>query len=155
MPLKDDGCIIRAVGFVAIYSANLEESLANLVNKAKEFIEFNKEIEKYHLSDQAKHLRNILKAQYENCPNFHTKKRDQKRVDIVLKEIEKIAKKRNQILHSSIISTKDGDVQNNPKSGSKKPIKSAYIYNVANEISNVDGGVEELKLCLYRLFNKL
>lgn len=40
MPLDDDGGLIKAVGFVAIYSAYLEDELGMLVEIAKKFINF-------------------------------------------------------------------------------------------------------------------
>jgi hypothetical protein len=54
MSNKDDIAIIQALGYVAIYSAYLEESMFDLITLVKNYLPLKNNIPQYHLADQAK-----------------------------------------------------------------------------------------------------
>src|SRR5437660_3753718 len=128
MSLNDDDDIIKAVGFVAIYSAYLEDELGVLVEIAKKFINFEYKIEEYHLTQQAKILRKKLNRAYNITSAYFLKEEEKERVNAALAAVEKIAKERNRILHSPIIAKQGGvDVQVDRKMKTSNIITSKEI----------------------------
>ena len=148
--LNDDGDIVRAIGFLAIYSAYLEDEMVKIVQMVDKFSPFKNKIEQFRLADQARHLRKKLQKCFEEVSDYPAKDNDKQRVDI-LKDVERIAKERNEYLHSQYISESAGIIQENRHQNTSYVITSADIYGLAEDIFQLQGSVFGLIFVVERL----
>jgi hypothetical protein len=58
--LKNDGDIVRGLGFVALYSAYLEEQIDNLLTKLGQVEEYNENKQRWPISRKIKHAIKII-----------------------------------------------------------------------------------------------
>lgn len=153
--LNDDGDLVRAVGYVAIYSVYLEESVMEIAKIVDQCSSFETKIEQFRLADQAQYIRKSLKKCYMKIPDYPAKKSEEKRVLKALKEIEKIAFERNECLHS-IYTSKAGEIiQKNTRQNSSYNITSADIYSLANDIFSLHQIVYGLSFPIEKLKQRL
>jgi hypothetical protein len=150
--LKDDGDIIKACGFLAIYSGNLEDQLDELYGIA---ISFCPELVDYaHLrfTDKARHLRKALGRAYKIAPDFAQKADEEPRVMAILKHCKTVADSRNEVIHSSIYAETNGRTMlKNNRQSTTRDISSVEVYNLANEIWEMHGAVYGLRFAVMRL----
>jgi hypothetical protein len=150
--LKDDGDIIKACGFLAIYSGNLEDELDELYGIA---ISFCPELVDYaHLrfTDKARHLRKTLGQAYKIAPDYAQKADEEPRVRTILKHCKTVADSRNEVIHSSIYAETNGrTVLKNNRLSTTRDISSAEVYDLANEIWGMHGAVYGLRFAVMRL----
>lgn len=156
MPIIDNGEIVRAVGFVAIYGAYLEDRIAELVDMTGEHINLRKNIHKLSATDQSRHLLKSLKIQFDNVPDYFSKADDKKRTITVLNNVEGFLKERHHVIHSILISD-GGDIitQKNRRTGSEEPVKSDELINLANDIYELQSQVNGLKFPIKTLLGKI
>jgi hypothetical protein len=144
--LLDDGDIIKACGFLAIYSGNLEDELDELYGIAKSFCPEPADYEHLRFTDKSKHLRKALSRAYEVSPDFAQKAGEEPRVKAVLKQCKVVADGRNEIIHSSISAEADGrTVLRNTRDGTTRDASSAKVYELANEVWEMHGAVYGLR----------
>lgn len=156
MPIIDNGDITRAVGFVAIYGAYLEDRIAELVELTEKHIDLRKNIHKLSATDQARHLLKSLKDQFDNIPDYFSKADDKRRTITVLGNIEEFLKERHHVIHSILISD-GGDIitQKNRRTGSEEPVKSNDLIDLANDIYELQSQVSGLKFPIRTLLGKI
>lgn len=152
MSISDDGDVIRGVGFVAVYSAYLEDEIAELIALTTNIIPLRKNIHQLCLTDQAKHLRKVLKKLFKETHDWIGKEEEQTQTAHILKIVEKITPERNQTIHSQLISNQAGIItQKNRRLGTEIQIKSADVYNLANYIFDLTAEVHRLQFTIGRL----
>lgn len=152
MTIYDDDDIIRGVGFVAVYSAYLEDEVVKLIELTTHIMPLRKNIHQLSLADQAKHLRKILKKLFEQTNDWIDKKEEQTQTAHILKIVEKITLKRNQIIHSQLISNQAGIItQKSRRLKTENQIKSADVYELANYIFDLTSEVRRVQFTISRL----
>jgi hypothetical protein len=154
MPLlRDDRDIIRAFGFVAIYSSDLEDEVAELLRAVTAFAPLVRNVESLHTSDQARHLRKHLKDLFSRSNSWPYKPEEERRVEATLRAVERVAKERNEILHSPLqADLRTGNItQHNRRRNTRRPISSAEVYALAQRIFDVRSGVLGLQFPIERL----
>lgn len=156
MTISDDGDVIRGVGFVAVYSAYLEDEIAELIELTTGLVSLRKNIHQLCLTDQAKHLLKGLKKLFIETHYWIGKEQEQEQTEHLLKAVEKITPERNQVIHSQLISNRVGIItQKNRRLGIEIQIKSADVYQLANYIFNLTSEVRRLQFTIGRLAKHL
>lgn len=149
--LNDDGDIIRACGYLAIYAGNLEDELDELFEIAKSFCSELTDYEHLRFADKAKHLRRTLMRQFKAAPPYAQKAEEEPRVRAILQYCKIIADARNEILHSSIYADRNGMTMRKNKRRGTRPIDSAEVYELANDVSKLNAAVYSLQFAVTRL----
>jgi len=150
--LNDDGDIIKACGFLAIYSGNLEDELDELYGIAKSFCPELANYEHLRFTDKARHLRKALARVYKIAPDYAQKAGEEPRVRAVLRHCKVVADARNEVIRSSIYAEPDGRTMlKNSRQGTARDIASAEVYALVNEISDMHGAVYGLRFAVTRL----
>jgi len=151
LTLNDDGDIIRACGYLAIYSGNLEDELDELYEIAVSFCPELSEYEHLRFADKARHMRKALVRRFKETPSYPEKSDEEPRVRAILQHCRVVADARNAILHSSIYSDRDGTTMMKNKRRGTRPVASAEVYSLANEISAMHGAIYGLQFAVTRL----
>jgi hypothetical protein len=149
--LNDDGDIIKACGFLAIYSGNLEDELDQLYEIAKSFCPQLSDYEHLRFADKARHMRKALLRKFKEAPFYPRKSGEELRVRAILNHCKVIADARNEILHSSIYSESAGQTMMKNKRRGTRPIASARVYKLANDVWDMRGAVYGLRFAVTRL----
>jgi hypothetical protein len=150
--LSNDGDIIKACGYLAIYSGNLEDEVDELYGIAKSFCRELAEYEHLRFADKARHLRKALVRAYKTAPDYAQKTEEHPRVRAILQHCKVVAEARNEIVHSSIYADRDGRTMlKNNRQGTTRAISSAEVYDLANEIWGMHGAVYSLRFAVIRL----
>jgi hypothetical protein len=149
--LNDDGDIIKACGFLAIYSGNLEDELDELYGIAKSFCPQLSDYEHLRFADKARHMRKALLRKFKEAPTYPQKSGEEPRVRAILNHCKVIANARNEIFHSSIYSEPDGRTMMKNKRRGTRPIASGPVYKLANEVWDMHGAVYGLRFAVTRL----
>lgn len=148
MPINDDGDIIRACGFMAIYFGNLEEELDDLFNLAVQSCPDLKSKAHLGFKERAKHLRKQLKQRFtDRWPSEY----DKARIRCVLNECMKLADQRNEILHSSIYGGPNGQAILKSRKNGERIITSTEVYALANKVHEYGGSVMGLQFVVQRM----
>jgi hypothetical protein len=150
--LNDDGDIIKACGFLAIYSGNLEDELDELYGIAKSFCPELANYEHLRFTDKARHLRRALARAYKTAPDYAQKAGEEPRVRAILRHCKVLADARDEVIHSSIYAETNGRTMlKNSRRGTTRDIASAEVYDLANEIWGMHGAVYGLRFAVTRL----
>lgn len=149
--LNNDGDIIKAAGFLAIYSGNLEDELDELYEIAKSFCLELSEYEHLRFADKARHMRKALARTFKVAPYYAQKSSEEPRVKSVLQHCKIVADARNAILHSSIYSDRGGRTMMKNKRRGTRAIRSAEVYDLANEIWSMLGAIYGLRSAVMKL----
>jgi hypothetical protein len=148
--INDDGDIIKACGYLAIYSGNLEGELDDLYELAKSYFPELAAQEHLRFTEKARHLRKALLQASKYAPRYRQQEEEKRRIDGILKHCKVVAEDRNAILHSSIYNDQRRDMIKNKRKGSR-PIKSAEVYKLVNEMHGMYGAIFGLKFAVVRL----
>lgn len=152
MTIFDDGDVIRGVGFVAVYSAYLEDEIAELIELTMNLTPLRKNIHQLSLTDQAKHLRKALQKLFKETHHWNGKEAEQTQTAHTLKVVEKITPERNQAIHSQLISNQAGIItQKNRRLNTQGQIKSSDVYELANYIFDLTSEVRRIQFTIGRL----
>jgi hypothetical protein len=149
--LNDDGDIIRACGYLAIYSGNLEDELDELYKIAIAFCPELTDYEHLRFADKAKHLRKGLTKQFKLAPHYARKADEEPRVKAILQHCKVIADARNAILHSSIYTDRDKRTMMKNKRKGTRMITSGEVYALANDVWGMHGAIYGLRFAVTRL----
>lgn len=150
--LNDDGDIIKACGYLAIYSGNLEDELDELYGIARSLCPELADYEHLRFADKARHMRKALVRAYKTAPDYAQKADEEPRVRAILQHCKVVAEARNEIIHSSIYAEPDGRTMlKNNRQGTTRAISSAEVYDLANEIWGMHGAVYGLQFAVTRL----
>ncbi len=128
--LQNDGDIVRGLGFVALYSAYLEEQIDNLLLMLSAVEEFTEEEQRWSVSRKIKKAKTVAsKFDFEGQDDLV------KVLDLAKDAFEK----RNQIVHGRIYA--DFDRPDTLKSGRPnipdREIVAAELYDLANYFSDL------------------
>lgn len=149
--LVDDGDIIKACGYLAIYAGNLEDELDNLYEVAKSFCPELADYQHLRFADKARHMRKALVRAYKIAPDYAQKRGEEPRVRSILQHCKVVADARNAILHSSIYSESDGRTMIKSQRRGTRPVRSAEVYDLANKVWGMHGAVYGLTFAVTRL----
>ena len=148
MPIFDDGDIIRACGYMAIYFGNLEEELRELFDVAAQSCPILKGKAHLGFKERTRHLRTQLTRKFTpQWPSHYEKTR----IRCILRECMRLADLRNEILHSSIYGGRNGDTILTSKRNGERTLTSAEVYALANKVSDYSGYVYGLQFVLQRM----
>jgi hypothetical protein len=132
--LNDDGDIVRGLGFVALYSAYLEEQIDNLLIMLNTVEEFTEEEQRWPVSRKIKKAKGV-------AAKFEFEGRDD--LVAVLDHAKDAFEERNKIVHGRIYG--NFDRPDTLKSGRPnipdREIASAELYELANCFSELQGEV--------------
>ena len=151
MKFKDDGDFARAIGFVSIYMAYVEDELASRIEQLNDLGIDPSNIQQYCLSDQAKYLLKILEGEFGKITPYFVLEKDKKRTRGILSEVVKVAKERNKVVHGVYIGNKNEVIIKNRRTQSSLVIKSKHIYKLAERIDDISKALIELKSIIERL----
>jgi hypothetical protein len=149
--IRDDGDIIRACGFLGIYSGNLEDELDELYEIAMSFCPELSDYEHLRFAEKARHLRKALVQRFKVAPSYPQKTGEEPRVKGILQHCKVVASARNEILHSSIYSDNGGKTMMKNKRRGTRRITSGEVYDLANEVWAMHGAVYGLRFAVTRL----
>lgn len=139
--LKDDGDIVRGVGYVAIYSAYLEEQIDNVL----EYINLIEMCDlKQTVSRKIKHVKKVLETILEN--NIIEDDYDVKSINNLYENLDlctQLFEKRNEIMHGYIENNMRGEYEllSGRHKGKRRIVESEEMYALANELSDLKGMV--------------
>ncbi len=126
--LKDDGDIIKGLGYVALYAAYIEESIDECTNILGESDESKpKNLHRFPISKKIEYLKERIA--FKPLSNELIKFPD------LLCYVEELFKSRNEIIHGRIYGNLNGteDILRSAKpSGVDRPVKSEELYDLAN-----------------------
>lgn len=148
MPMHDDGDIVRACGFLAIYFGNLEEELNDLFELICKKIKDDGFVKKFRFSERVKYIRKAI-----NAASLDTKLRpyDYHRIKNTLDISLSFAQKRNEIIHSSLIGGVGGTSILKMKDGSERLISSSEVYDLANDIFQLGSSILSIRFLIERI----
>lgn len=132
MPLADDGDIVRGIGFVTMYSAWVEEDIDDLLRMMDPIEPFVENVQRWHISRKLKHAANLVRV---------LKSDDLNGLPEALENAVPLFDRRNEYVHGRIYAGLDradyikGGRPNSPT----KPVTSAELYSLANEIWDYRG----------------
>ena len=157
MPINDNGDIARAVGYVAIYGAYIEDRVAELIDMVKEIIRLRENINFLSASDQAKHLHKALKSAFSNAPDYSRKNDDIEQTNKILADVEGHLKNRHVVIHSTLISKPGGDIiiRKNRRTNTEEEVSSKEIIDLANDLFELQSEINALQFPVQRLISAL
>jgi hypothetical protein len=131
MPITDDGDIVRGLGYVTLYSAYMEEAIDDCRDVLmKRDPAPPKGIEKLPISRRVEYVKERL-AQFVPLPH------ELAGLPHFLDHIRDLLEKRNEIIHGRIYASLQGasdELRPGRPTGSARPINSAELYGLANEM---------------------
>ena len=127
--LEDDGDIVRGLGFVALYSAYLEEQIDNLLLLLNPVEEYGEDKRRWKISRKIKHVKPILGA-------LEFEGRDDLIADLCT--CKELFEDRNRFVHGRMYGNYDRP--DTLKSGRPNipdtEVNSAELYKLANECND-------------------
>ena len=130
MPLKDDGCLIRGLGYVALYAAYLEEAIEDIFffvvemeKKKKPKMDFWPISQKLKYVDKKMKERPNLPSELEEFCSYR-------------EQLLSLLEKRNRLIHGRIYADKKtGDTLKPARKGDQAvSAVSADFYELANQL---------------------
>ena len=147
--LHDDNDPVRALGFVALHAAYLEDDLAQLVDLLQKAVPMHENVQAFRLADQAKRARRAFSDLFAAAGDYPGKSEDEADADSILRGVEGIAKERDTALHSILIGMPaDQTAQINRRRDNRRTITSGELYSLAEDLRARSGGVLRLQLVL-------
>ena len=132
--LQNDNDIVRGLGFVALYSAYLEEQIDNFLFMLSEVEEFTDEEQRWNVGRKIKKAKSIVsKLDFES------------RDDLIanLEAAKEAFEDRNELVHGRIYA--NFDRPDTLKSGRPnipdRVVESAALYKLANYFADLRGGI--------------
>jgi len=130
MTLKDDGCLIRGLGYVALYAAYLEEAIEDIFFVMVEMEkEQNPKMDFWPISQKLKYVDKKIK-EWPNSPS------ELRVFQQYIENLLNIFEKRNLLIHGRIYADKKtGDTLKPARKGYQAvPAVSAEFYELANQL---------------------
>ncbi len=160
MPLHNDGDLIRAYGFVAIYFAYLEDVLNDRLRQAETLLPdvsdkpLNR-ILRSRFIDRVEVLRNVFRWAVTSGPSFDRKDQELQEAEEALSACLVKAQERNDTLHSKIIpDPRTGHVIRHSRKLGLQPVTAAEVYELANDIQAVESAVLRLQFTLNSMLGR-
>ncbi len=133
MPIKNDGDLIRAVGYVAIYSAYVEEAIEEIITEMQRLdATIDEKIFRQQISQQIKFIKKwcldhqLLRGQLVGFDHF-------------LDSLSILINQRNEIIHGRIYSVPGSNDVLKParRARETKVADPAEVYKLANDLFEV------------------
>jgi hypothetical protein len=132
--LKDDGDIVRGLGFVALYAAYLEEQIENLLIMLAPVEAYDEEKQRWPISRKIKHAIKVLgRLDVAEFPDFATD----------LRTCLDLFEDRNELIHGRIYANFDrpDTLKSGRPNTPDREVKSDELYKLANEVADFRGGI--------------
>lgn len=131
--IKNDGDIIRGLGFVTLYSAYLEEQVDQLLHALTQMEEFDQKKQKWPISKKIEHAKGIiarLNSELEATIE-------------VLETCKKLFEKRNELVHGRIYSNLDRPetLRSGRPNVPERIVQPDELFELANELDEIRGEV--------------
>jgi hypothetical protein len=130
MALKDDGDLIRGLGYVALYAAYLEEALEEVFSAVNSVNGVHDpKMDRWQISRKLDHISKSMDGWAEMADELT-------RFRACIDPLKKLLERRNLVIHSRIYADpKTGDVLKPARAGYPEvPAASADLYDLANEL---------------------
>lgn len=130
--LKNDGDIVRGLGFVSMYSAWVEEDIDDILKLLGPIEPFEVKQQRWPISRKLKHAANIVRRlESDELPKLPD----------ALKNAVKLFDRRNEVIHGRIYAgfDKADYVQSGRTDVPTHQITSAELYQLANDFWNYRG----------------
>lgn len=131
MPVKDDGDIVRGLGFVTLYAAYMEEAVDACVNV---FLGKDTDppanIERWQISRRVGYVKTQL-SQHATLPE------ELQKLPGLLGHVDELLERRNEVIHGRIYGGMQGEkdeLRPGRPTGVLKSIGSADLYDLANTL---------------------
>jgi hypothetical protein len=145
MPIFDDGDIVRAVGFLAIYFGNLEDEVDELISAAvaSGLFSSDPDIGRRNFRDKLRYIKRGFAAAFESRQPYLYMEEDRRQVRSTLIACKEAAKRRNELMHLPIFGDRQGRgrTYQRLRDGTMNQIYSRQIYELANRVSDLGGAV--------------
>lgn len=125
--LQDDGDLVRALGFVSMYAAWLEEDVDDLLRELHKIEAFDNTVQRWPISRKLRHAAAIVRRldsdEVRELPNH-------------LEEASELFERRNEVIHGRIYAgpNQRDYLQSGRPDVPTREINSAEVYQLANEI---------------------
>jgi len=130
--LQNDNDIVRGLGFVALYSAYLEEQIDNLLFMLNEVEEYKDDEQRWPVSRKIKKAKSI-------ASKFDFEGRD----DLIanLEASKELFEKRNEVVHGRIYANFDrpDTLKSGRPNTPDRVVEPAELYDLANAFSDLRG----------------
>jgi hypothetical protein len=150
MPIFDDGDPVRGLGFVAMYFAHLEDGVDRVLEATKQITTVPTRLENYRVGDKVRFLRKALRRALLTNPTTYPND-DERQIKRVLRACKAVISARNDVLHQPIFGDMRGEQYQQKWNGPRRKVLSRDIYQLANTIHNVCGGVYSLESIVGRI----
>jgi hypothetical protein len=152
MGLHDDKDPVRALGYIALRAADLEDDLAQLVDLLRQAVPtMHKNVQTLPLADQARHARKAFSGLFAAAGDYLRKSEDEADAYNILREVENIAERRNTALHSQLIGMPADQIEQvNRRRGTRGTITTGELYDLAEDLDRLSGEVIHLRLGVLR-----
>lgn len=151
MPLIDNGDEVRAIGWVAVRFANLEDSLDEILRQSAQVWPSKEGIERRCFSDKVEFLRKGFRDAFVAYPGVPYTDQEAQRVDRILTTCKAVAEQRNDALHRPIFGGPRGQALQKARNGQMRKLYSREFIALANRIQELDGCVMGLTFTVGRL----
>ncbi len=124
--IEDDGDIVRGLGFVALYSAYIEEQIDNLLLTLNQIVKFGEDEQRWQISRKIKHAKKALKQ-------IEFESRDDLIANLTL--CKEIFEDRNELIHGRIYGNfRRPDILKSARPNTPdREVTSSELYKLANE----------------------
>jgi hypothetical protein len=150
MPIFDDGDPVRGLGFVTMYFAHLEDGVDRVLDATKAITAVPERLENYRVGDKVRFLRKALRKALQSRPTPYPQD-DERQIKRVLRACKAVIAARNDLLHQPIFADMRGGQYQQKWDGPRRKILSRDIYQLANVIHNVCGGIYSLEFVVGRI----
>lgn len=132
MPLADDGDIVRALGFVTMYTAWVEEDVDDLLRMMESVEPFDEKKQRWQISRKLEHAAKLVRL---------LKSDDLDSLPSALEGAVELFDHRNEFVHGRIYAGHDrvDYIKGGRPNAPTKPITSSELYALANDIWNYRG----------------
>jgi hypothetical protein len=150
----DDGDHIRALGCIALCSANLEDAIMRISDGLRHTfpnLPFPKNLQSFRLVPNARALRKVINRQFDIASEYFYKRDDHIIINNILITIEKVGGQRNQAMHSRILQNRNGQITREIERRNIQPLTSAELYGLAEHLSILEDEADTLWFAVCRL----
>lgn len=141
---------VKGVGYVAIYFANLEDELDELIDYTNGVFTLPPKLKNWKFRDKAQWLQKQFRAIYKTH-SYPYSGNDSVRAEKILKACRAAALERNELLHRPIFGDLKGGAVQKDVSGKMKSLDIVKIFKFAEYIHELGGGIYSLQFALNKL----
>lgn len=132
--IKDDGDLVRGLGFVTMYSAIVEEDVDNVLRLMHSVEPYNELKQRWPISRKLKHAANVVR---------HLASSELQQLPEALEFALTLFERRNELVHGRIYAGIDRVeyLQSGRPNIPTRPITSAELYQLANDFRKYRGAL--------------